>query len=608
MKKSIFLAIVFALFGFVTAFAVPACPEPATVTQPDGSALTIRLVGDEFMHFTTTLDGYTVVKRSDGFYVYASLVDDALVPTSVVARDVNQRTVSDRKFLYGVKKNIHPDAKAARLKHSLLNNRVKKAGSAQPKLYDYKKFHGLIILVNFNDRKFSRADSHAVFDSIVCARNFKGFKDVVTDTLIPYTGSVCDYFHDNSAGKFDPKFDVVGPVDVDYSCTYPHAGDSIEPVVKAAVTAADPLVNYADYDIDKNGSVDMIFFIFAGYGANFSDNNRAYVWPHAANFNQFDSNITLDGVNFGRYACSTEIFGHESGSHHIDGISVICHEFTHVLGTMDLYDTDYEGSGGESITPSLWSLMALGGYLDNGFTPAGYGLYERYTAGFTTPQLISTAGSYSLDPINISNTGYRINSPQDNVYFLLENRQQTGWDKFLPGHGLLVFRVDSTDVSVWEGNTVNVNPAYNYYELLRADCQYYSDGYFRDSSYDPFPGTGNVTQLNNATTPNLRTHSGLDCPLVLSGITESNGVITFSVDNAPSAVAAVKASSSSLSALRSGNVITVTTSDSAQPVSLYRADGILLNRANVVGSASFTLPSHGLFIVNQGNASQKIMY
>jgi immune inhibitor A len=607
MKKSILLAIAFVVFGFVTAFAVPACHEPSTVTQPDGSALTIRLVGDEFIHFTTTLDGYTVVKRSDGFYVYASLVDDALVPTSVVARDV--RSASDRKFLYGVPKNIHPDVKSAKLKHSLLSNHVKNVGSAQPKLYDYKHFHGLVVLVNFNDRKFTRSDSHDVFDSIVCARNFKGFKDAEKDSIIPYTGSVCDYFRDNSAGKFDPKFDVVGPVDVDYSCTYPHAVDSIGPVIKAAVIAADTIVNYADYDVDGNGTVDMIYFIFAGYGSCFAGNNSAYVWPHAYNFDELGSNVTLDGVNFGRYACSVEYFGSESKSKRLDGIGTICHEFSHVLGTMDLYDTDYSGSGGESITPYFWSIMADG--LDFNFSrnPVGYGLYERYTSGFTTPQVISATGSYSLDPINLSNTGYRINSPEANVYFLLENRQQTGWDEYLSGHGLLVFRVDSTDASVWENNIVNVNPAHNYYELQRANCQYDSSGIFYDSGYDPFPGTGNVTSLsNNAKSPSLRTWSGIDNPFVLSNITESNGVITFSVNNAPSAVTAVKASSSSLIAVRSGNVITVTTSDSAQPVSLYRADGVLLNRVNVVGSASFTLPSHGLFIVSQGNVSHKILF
>jgi immune inhibitor A len=606
MKKSIFLAIAFAVLGYVAALAMPACPQPAMVIQPDGTALTIRLVGDEFMHFTTTLDGYTVVKRPDGFYVYAALSGGAVVPSNMVAHDVVKRTASEKSYLWSVSKNMHPAVKASKMSRRLRDAGL--IGTVKPKLYDYKHFHGLVVMVNFNDRKFSRTDAHAVFDSIVCGRNFKGFKDTVKDSIIPYTGSVCDYFRDNSAGQFDPKFDVVGPVDINYSCTFPHETDSVEPIMKAAVVAADPLVNYADYDIDGNGSVDMIYFIFAGFGSNYTGNNTGYIWPHAFDFMYFGSNITLDGVQFGRYACSPELYGWENDKYFIDGIGSVCHEFSHVLGLPDIYDTDFDGSGGQSLTPNGWNIMDSGSYLNLARTPVGYGMYERYAAGFAVPQRIASKGSYSLQPINVSNVGLRLNSPQDSVFFLIENRQQTGWDSLAPGHGMLVFRVDSTDVDTWVANQVNAAPAHNHYVLLRADCQYDAKGNFFDSGCDPFPGGSNITKLNNVTTPNLRTWSGLDNLLALSGIAENNGVITFNVDDATTAVTAVKASPSSFTAVRSGNLLTVTSSDSSLPVSLYRADGVLLNRVKVVGSADFILPSHGLFIVNQGNVSQKIMY
>ena len=54
--------------------AIPADPTPIQVTQPDGTTVTVALHGDEFFHFTTTLDGYTVVKNAQGFYTYAMLV------------------------------------------------------------------------------------------------------------------------------------------------------------------------------------------------------------------------------------------------------------------------------------------------------------------------------------------------------------------------------------------------------------------------------------------------------------------------------------------------------------------------------------------------------
>ncbi|MCH4156569.1 MAG: M6 family metalloprotease domain-containing protein [Muribaculaceae bacterium] len=607
MKKSIFLAIALAIFGFTTAFAVPACPQPVKVTQPDGSSLTISLVGDEFMHYNTTLDGYTVVKRSDGSYVYAALSNGAVVPSNVVAHDAFKRTASEKSYLWSVSKNMRPSVNTSKMSRRLRDAGL--IGTAKPKVYDYKHFHGLIIMVNFNDRKFSRTDAHAVFDSIVNGHNFKGFKDAEKDSIIPYSGSVCDYFRDNSMGMFNPKFDVAGPVDINYSCTYPHSTDSISQVIKATLAAADSSVNYADYDVNGDGAVDMLYFIFAGFGSNFSGNNSGYVWPHAFYINNFAPELTLDGVTFGRYACSTELFGWENDIHYIDGIGTVCHEFSHVLGLPDLYDTDYTGSGGQSIFPKSWTIMANGSYLNKARTPCGYGLLERFLAGFTMPQTISSQGSYSLEPINTSNAGYKINSGQDSVCFLLENRQLTGWDQYLKGHGMLVFRADTTNMDVWYDNTINCDPSHDYYVLVRANCQYDTTGTWLDSAYDPFPGTGNVTSINNdSIEPNLRSWSGKNCPFVISGIKEDNGVISFNVDPATTAVAAVKASSLSLSAVRSGNVLTVTTSDSASPVSLYRADGVLLNRVKVVGSADFTLPFHGLFIVNQGNVSRKIMF
>ena len=57
----------------VSAHAVPACPDPKAITQPDGSTVTVILHGDEYYHFSTTTDGYTVMKNDKGFYTYAQL-------------------------------------------------------------------------------------------------------------------------------------------------------------------------------------------------------------------------------------------------------------------------------------------------------------------------------------------------------------------------------------------------------------------------------------------------------------------------------------------------------------------------------------------------------
>jgi immune inhibitor A len=609
MKKLFVLTLVLTLLGIFNAVADPAVSDPYKVVQPDGSYVTICLHGDEFLNFTTTSDGYTVVKRPDGFYAYAELVGGNLVPTKFVAHDAVARTAAEKSFLYGVTKFVHPSVINSEKVRRMKSFNVKPT-SAKPKKIDYSKFRGLIILANFNDQQFAPADTHEFFDSMANYSGFRGTRHLVDTVYNHYTGdysfsgSIKDYYSDNSLGVFKPNFDVVGPVNINYSCHYANGANNGRELVKAACEAADPMVNFADYDLNNDSTVDMVYVIFAGLTSNFPGNDSTLLWAHSWNLNGLK--VVLDNTKLGRYACSCEIVGSPQFNL-VDGIGVICHEFGHVLGLPDLYDTDYSGSGGQSDDPANWLLMSGGDHQHFDRVPVALGSYERYALGFTSPKLISSKGACTLNPISTSNECYRINSQQDSVYFLLENRQKTGWDAYAPGHGLLAFRVDSTDVNLWEDNSLNCDPAHNHFVLLRVSKTYYNNR-IEAAQTDPFPGSNGATSITNSTTPNLRTWSGLDSKLGLSGIAENNGVITFNVDELTTAVTAVKASPSSFTAVRSGNVLTVATSDSSLPVSLYRADGVLLNSIKVVGSADFTLPFHGLFIVNQGNVSQKVMY
>ena len=358
--------------------------------------------------------------------------------------------------------------------------------------------------------------------------DYTGYYDYA-GRFVKCTGSVRDYFRDNSMGQFQPQFDIVGPVQIDRSQFYPKSTDNASQLTLDVVNAIDNEVNFALYDGDKDGMVDMIFFIFAGHGANVGGNDSRLLWPHASAI--YDPStyqyVNKDGVWLGRYACSTELTGSQSGRE-MDGIGTICHEFSHVLGLPDFYDTDYAGSGGESKDPGNWSLMSAGCYLNGAHTPSGYSLFERYMVGFAMPEVIKEERSYSLERLNVSNTGYRINTPVNKEYFILENRQQEKWDTYLPGHGLLVFRVDSTNTRVWDNNTINCNPNHNYYELVRARGSKSNVA----GSYDPYPGRGKVTTLNSSTSPaNLKTWSGKETKYGLLNITEENGVISFDIEN-----------------------------------------------------------------------------
>ena len=522
--------IAFAMFVCDMAKAIPAYPGVMSRQQPDGSILSVRLHGDEYLNFTTTEDGYTITRRADGFYCYARLnVDGQLEPTHVVARDADQRTDAERQWLLGIDKNLTPamssTTAASRQAEQVRQARARAAVQAKNPQYDYANFRGLIILVEYKDRKFTREDYPELVDEMVNQKDYKGYGMVGSGV---FTGSVRDYFYDNSHGIFAPQFDIAGPFTVNVSETYPNKTDRSAQLMKRVADAADNDVDFSKYDLDNDGVVDMVYIIFAGYGSNYAGDDSKLLWPHASEF--FDPNarnyIYKDNVRLGRYACSTEMLGVE-GNGFFDGIGTICHEFSHVLGLPDLYDTDYEKSGGESAHPGEWSIMSGGSYMNNGRTPVAYNLYERYSIGFAMPQEITAVGSYELEPIAESNTGYRLDTPVKNEYFLIENRQKTSkWDLYLPGNGMLVYRVDSTNAGVWYSNTVNCNPKHNYFVLLRAGGGTNSSA----RASDPFPGTKHVTTLNNITSPaNLLTWSGNPSLLGFENISMKNRRITFDI-------------------------------------------------------------------------------
>ena len=519
MKK--FALLLICLMAMFRASAVPAYPYPVTVTQPDGSTLVIQGHGDEFYHFTTTADGYTIVKNDAGYYVYAQLQNNRLTPTDRIARNQAERTANDVSFLETTGKMLIEKANNDGARKSRRKVATKESDSY------YKNFRGLVILINFSDRKFSRSDAHSVYDHMFNDVNYKGYKNE-NGTSNRYgsmfIGGVRDYFSQNSMGKFAPQFDVVGPVEVDMKSTEVNGNKNAWVVFAQAIANLSSTVDFSKYDADGDGVVDMMYFIVAGYGANYSGNSSAYLWPHKWSLEYVDI-PRYNGKRMGKYACSVELYGWESNQQTIlDGIGTVCHEFSHVLGLPDEYDTDYE-AGGQSHDPGQWSVMAGGSYSQLGRLPVGYSAFQRYASGFLTPKVITSTGKFELNPMQENNEAYMLKTPVDKEFFLLENRQQSGWDAMLPGHGMLVFRVDSTNLEVWETNRVNATPSHNYYELLRA-----GNSTSGAQTSDPFPGTSNIMTLNNSTTPSLCTWNGTYNTFGLTEITETNGVINFQVN------------------------------------------------------------------------------
>ena len=516
MKKISLLLM--ALIVAITASAEPANPTPITIEQPDGTKLQLKLVGDEFYHFNTTIDGYTII-NVNGKWEYAMKTGNSLSSTGILAHDPSARSAQEQQILASTTKYLVDEQRTNNAKKARANRDKRNQGQKEP-VVDYSKFRGLIILINFNDKQFLMNDPNNFYDQLCNTENYSGFYH--NGRFHNCTGSVRDYYYDNSMGQFDPDFDIAGPVNLDYSCY--EGNDKAREIFKAALDAVDNQVDFTQYDADNDGEIDMVFFMVAGYSSSYSGNNSGYLWPHMSYLIDWSTwqPYIYDGMQMGSYASSCEIYGWESqGSNMPNAIGTICHEFGHVLGLPDLYDTDYSGSGGESNHPGEWDVMAGGSGRNYGRNPVGYSLWERWELGFTETPTEIELGSSTLTALDVSNTGFMMQSPNEDEFFLFENRQPGKWDFALPGHGLVITRVDYSNQRVWWNNDVNSDPTHNYYELIRASGN--------SATGVPFPGQNNVTYINSSSDPALVTWAGLTCPLALNNITEANNIITFDV-------------------------------------------------------------------------------
>ena len=517
MKKLIFT--LFCALTCLVASAVPAIPTPQTVTQPNGEELTVRIKGDEFYHYMTTADGYTIVMNEQGYYTYGKLVNDEVVASKIIARDAQYRSASDNAWLQATGKNLKSASKIA----AGIKARAQRDALPHLNTINYNNFHGIVILVEFTDSHFTRSDVQDFYYNMINQENYTGYtnEDGSANAYGRCTGSVRDYFHDNSNGIFEPQFDIAGPFEVPYSV---NQGDQYSTsIFLSAIQQANPTVDFSQYDLDNNGVVDLVYFIYADTPSSSDSSSPNHIWPHRS---RFTMNVKYDNKYIRDYACSAEyIYAKSNGI--FDGIGTICHEFSHVLGLPDLYDTNENDNAvnGEAQHPGEWELMAGGNYQNNARTPVAYSLYDRYSTGFANYQIINAEGEYSLNPIGPTGDGYILKSPVNKEVFLIDNRQKTTkWDAYAPGHGMVIVRMDSTNNYVWTSNAPNGNANRLYYDMLRAGG---SKSFESDS--DPFPGTLGVPMVTNNTFANLKTYNGTSNQFIIYDICEDGDVVKFKV-------------------------------------------------------------------------------
>lgn len=422
------------------------------------------------------------------------------------------------------------DAEARLIRENNINRLRKEGGIRTIRALAATETRVLIIPVQFSDVKFSVQDPQAHFDRMM---NTPGYSENGG------TGSVSDYF---TANVPDMRFifDVTGPVTLDNSLSYYGENDvstpsvitydvRIKEMVREACTKVNGEVDFSRYDNDGDGYVDYLFLYFAGYNEAESGNENS-IWPQTYNIST--EGIRLDGVMLDMFACSSELSGSDLGIDGLpSGIGMFCHEFSHFLGLVDLYDTDY-GNGG--LAQCLWgsiSIMDTGNNNNNGRTPPYYCAIDRELAGSASYMDVRTGTTVTLEPINREGKVIRIPTTTSGEYYLIENREETGWDAYIGGSGMLVYHIDKSRNIVdgitasvrWSTNLVNTYAGHECADLVEA---FPKAGHI---SQVFFPGQADITEFSAAGDPAFIAWDGTPIGIKFANISKNNGTITFDI-------------------------------------------------------------------------------
>jgi len=366
----------------------------------------------------------------------------------------------------------------------------------------------LVLLVDFSDAPATQAQAH--------------YTDMLFSTGTYATGSMRDFYREASYGQLDVVGLVSGtggPTTGWYRAPQPKTyytngnygfgshPQNAQRLVEDVIALADPNVNFADYDNDGDGVVDALVLICAGSGAEQTGNVND-IWSHKWGITP----QTRDGVTISGYFMAPE-----------DGrVGVMAHELGHLLMAWpDLYDTDYSSAG-----TGRWDLMAGGSWNGGGDTPAHPTCWCKVRAGWVSPTVVwNTAVSVNIPPYARNSVAYRlpVGASSSQEYFLVSNRQLTGFDSALPGEGLIIEHVDDTRNNNTDENhyLVDVEQADGRRDLnLNAN---------RGDATDPYPTASN-SSFTGSSAPNSNSYGGAASNVSVTNIARVGDNITADIN------------------------------------------------------------------------------
>ncbi len=502
MKKTVLILIT--LLCHLASHASKGWPYPITVSQPDGTQLTIRINGDADFNWVSTLDNVVLKQVGNGYYIANIDTNGMLSSSGTLAHDADKRSSAEQSLC---KKQ---DVKA----FLTVNTRPERlaatrgfGGKSSTSFFPHTGSpRAIVLLVQFANRPF-KVQPRKAFNQYLnsMADKHQDFGNAEDRN----TGSVKKYFSDMSGGKFKPQFDLYGPITMPKNVAYYGEGSSsmerYRELVYDACTMMDDSLDFSMYDADKDGNVDLVYIIYAGYGESVSG-IESTLWPKAF---VCGTEIKKDGKYVRLAGISNELNGrpdvHYSSKSGllINGVGLFCHEFSHCMGLPDFYPTvspqwttangkkDFDAYDNQGMED--WDVMDNGIYLYNGYSPTAYTAWEREKMGWLTIETLTKEGKVELKSIDEGGKAYRIKNDKNtsgNEYYIVENIQAKGWNKKLPASGMMVSHVEYEPraFSVFHGGDNSVNNIKKHPRMTIVPA----DGYL-PSSYRKVPNNSNLT-------------------------------------------------------------------------------------------------------------------
>ena len=566
MRKKLLFGL---LFAAMTAGAVKMKPGINIIKQADGTTITVRAYGDEDLSYFLASDGTLLYQEGTNFYIAGVKADGTLYSTGVLAHEPSMRTIKEisaikaqnAKAFYN---SMETQAKANKVRREPMTP----DNSLLPSLGKHKI---PVILVEFSDVEFSVENPKATFDKYL---NGKELFNKETDPEMGqnYAG-VAKYFKDMSFGKFEPEFEVYGPVNLGKPLATYGAGYSSEEnmglLLTDACTAVDDEVDFTQYDSNDDGNIDLIYIIYAGFSQSIAGNSTDCIHPKSGYLSLAKS---FDGMDVKRYGVNNELNGtpaDQANGPIINGIGLFCHEFSHCMGLPDLYPKS--GSIAEACinqNMDYWSLMDAGEYTANGYRPTAYTAWERERLGWMEIGTLTGPSNVELKSLDEGGAAFRIYNDKDETgheYYIVENVQNNGWNKNLFGNGLMVTHVDylSSQFSLG-GCKVNNTEGHPRMHVMAADGMFVPEyflgstiedsyitflkehnadlvakyggqvfsieDYKAEAAGDLFPGTSNATSLTDDSQPmKAWTYNGETMGKPITDITNDTekGIVSF---------------------------------------------------------------------------------